>query len=100
MHKLLVLYPPPNDAGHFRNYYANTHVPLVNKIPGLRSFRYGLDARGMGADSPYFGVAELEFDSAAAMGDALDSPEGRATIGDVPNYATGGAVVLHYELAE
>ncbi len=100
MHKLLVLYPPPNDAGHFRNYYASTHVPLVNKIPGLRSFRYGLDARGMGADSPYFGVAELEFDSADAMEAALDSSDGQATIGDVPNYATGGAVVLHYELAE
>jgi hypothetical protein len=29
---------------------------------------------------------------------AQDSDEGRATVADVPNYATGGTVLLQYDL--
>jgi len=29
---------------------------------------------------------------------ARASPEGQATVADIPNYATGGAVALDYEL--
>jgi hypothetical protein len=29
---------------------------------------------------------------------ASESPEGQATLADVPNYATGGVVALNYEL--
>ena len=35
---------------------------------------------------------------AAAMRAAQESPEGRATRADVANYATGGVIVLNYEL--
>ena len=35
---------------------------------------------------------------AAAMSAARESTEGQAVRADVPNYATGGAVVLNYEL--
>jgi hypothetical protein len=30
----------------------------------------------------------------------LASPEGEATAADVPNYATGGALLLHYDVRE
>lgn len=99
MYRVLALYSPPKDPEHFRSYYASTHVPLVNALPGIRSFRYGMDVRGLGGDSPYFCVAELEFDSADALTAALESEEGKATVGDVPNYATGGVTLLHYELS-
>ena len=39
-----------------------------------------------------------DFDDAAAYSAATESPEGQATRADVPNYATGGVVVLNYEL--
>jgi hypothetical protein len=32
------------------------------------------------------------------MGAAFESPEGQAALADIPNYATGGAVALNYEL--
>ena len=99
MYRVWALDPPPSDPEHFRSYYASTHVPLVNALPGLGSFRYSLEPRGLGADSPYFCVAELEFDNADALTAALDSEQGKATVGDVPNHATGGITLLHYELS-
>ena len=98
MHRLLVLCPPPTDPDHFLSYYEDTHLKLVAKIPGLLGYRYGFDvAAGEGA-SPYFCVFEGNFDDAAAMGAGLDSPEGQAALADIPNYASGGAVPLNYEV--
>src|SRR5690349_19929905 len=58
MHRLLVLYPPPADPDHFRNYYEATHIPLVAKMPGLRGYRYGFDVAAGEGESPYFCVFE------------------------------------------
>jgi hypothetical protein len=32
------------------------------------------------------------------MAAGLDSPQGQAALADIPNYATGGAVPLNYEV--
>jgi uncharacterized protein (TIGR02118 family) len=98
MHRLLVLYPPPSDTEHFRSYYEGTHLPLVAKLPGLRAYRYSVDVAAGEGESPYYCVFEADFDDAAAYSAAMGSPEGQAVRADVPNYATGGAVVLTYEL--
>jgi uncharacterized protein (TIGR02118 family) len=98
MHRLLVLYPPPTDPDHFRSYYEATHLKLVEKLPGLLGFRYGFDVAAGEGDSPYFCIFEGDFDDAAAMDAALESPPGQAALADIPNYATGGAVPLNYEL--
>ncbi|MFI5039697.1 MAG: EthD family reductase [Solirubrobacterales bacterium] len=98
MHRLLVLYPPPSDPDHFRSYYEDTHLPLVAKLPGLRAYRYSVDVAGGEGESPYYCVFEADFDDAATYSAALESPEGQTVRADVPNYATGGVVVLNYEL--
>ena len=98
MHRLIVLYPPPTDPDHFRTYYEETHLKLVAKWPGLRGYRYGFDVAAAEGESPYFCVFEADFDDAAAYSAAMASPAGRAVRADVPNYATGGAVVLDYGL--
>jgi len=98
VHRLLVLYPPPTDPGHFRSHYQNTHLPLVAKLPGLRGHRFSFDVAVAEGESPYFCVFEADFDDAAAYSAAMASPAGQAVRADVPNYATGGAVVLNYEL--
>jgi uncharacterized protein (TIGR02118 family) len=98
MHRLLVLYPPPTDPDHFRTYYEGTHLPLVAKLPGLRGYRYSFDVAAAEGESPYFAAFEGDFDDASAMGAALESAEGQAALADIPNYATGGAVALNYEL--
>ncbi len=100
MHRLMVLYPPPEDPDHSRRYYAETHLPLAEKIPGLKGMRYGLGTDAFEGDSPYFCVWEGDFEDEEAMTEALQSAEGQATSGDVPNYASGGAILLHFEAAE
>ena len=98
MHRLLVLYPPPSDPDHFRSYYQDTHLPLAAKLPGLRGYRYSFDVAAGEGESPYYCVFEADFDDAAALSAAQESPEGQALRADVANYATGGVVVLNYEL--
>jgi uncharacterized protein (TIGR02118 family) len=98
VHRLLVLYPPPADPDHFRSYYEDTHLPLVAKLPGLRGYRYSFEVAASEGEPPYFCVFEADFDDAAAYSAAIASPQGQATLADVPNYATRGAVALNYEL--
>lgn len=38
MHVLTVCYGHPADPAAFDSYYASTHRPLAEKIPGLASF--------------------------------------------------------------
>ncbi|GHG02792.1 MULTISPECIES: EthD family reductase [Amycolatopsis] len=98
MHRLTVLYPPPADEAHFRDYYVGTHLPLAAKLPGLVQFQYSFDVAAVRGESKYFAVFHADFESAEAMARALGSEEGKAVAADVPNYATGGAELIHYPL--
>jgi hypothetical protein len=48
----------------------------------------------------YFAVFEAEFADAGAMTAARASPQGQQVAADVANYATGGAVVIHYPVPD
>jgi uncharacterized protein (TIGR02118 family) len=100
MHRLLVLYPHPDNTEHFRDYYLTTHLPLAAALPGLRGMRHGFDVDGLAEDSPYFAVFEADFDNTAALHAALGSPQGQAVAADVANYASGGARLLHYAVQD
>ena len=100
MHRLVVLYRPPEDADHFRSYYVNTHLPLAAKLPGLKKMRHSFDVAALGRPSPYFAIWEGEFDSAEAMVAALSSQEGQAVAADVANYASGGVEMIHFRIEE
>ncbi len=101
MAKLLVLYKTPTDAAAFDKYYADTHIPLARKIPGLRHYEIsrGPVASPAGASGVHL-VATLTFDSLAALQDGLGSPDGQAAAGDLPNFATGGVDLLIFDTAE
>jgi uncharacterized protein (TIGR02118 family) len=97
MHRQLVLYNEPKDPAHFRKYYVETHVPLANKLPGVKATSYSFDVKPLGsAKAPYFCVFEADFESEAALMGALGSKEGQAVAGDVPNYASGGVTMVHF----
>jgi uncharacterized protein (TIGR02118 family) len=98
VHRLLVLYPPPLDPEHFRDYYVRNHLPLTAKLPGLLGYRYSFEVSSAGGEAPYFAVFEADFPDQATMIAALGSEEGRAVMADVDKYATGGMLPLDYKL--
>lgn len=95
MAKLYAVYQQPRDAAAFDAYYFNTHVPLAKTIPGLRSYEVTRgDVMGMAGKHGVYLVATLEFDSMAAIGQAMASPQGQATAADLANFASAGVDVM------
>jgi uncharacterized protein (TIGR02118 family) len=100
MHKILGLYGTPIDSEHFRQYYIATHLPLAEKLPGLRSMDYSFEVDTLGDGASYFCIWAGVFDDAAAADAALQSPEGAELAADTENYATGGLTLLRYTSKE
>ena len=94
MYVLTVLYGHPTDPAAFDAHYASTHVPLVEKIPGLESFTHRHCASLDGSPPPYYLIAELGCASLEVFAAAAQSPERQAAGADVPNFATGGVTMF------
>lgn len=96
MVRLTVLYGHPDDPEQFDRYYRETHIPLAQKMRGLKGWTIGkCEAAVSGQKPEYYMIVGLYADSRAEMEAILASPEGRATVDDVPNFATGGATFLY-----
>jgi len=99
MVKFVVMYGQPEDPAAFDAHYADTHVPLVEKIPNLKRFEAGkVVGTPDGGAPPFYYLAELSFDNAAAMQAAMGSAEGQAAGADVGTFATGGVTVMIVEV--
>lgn len=95
MVKLVVAYGPPEDPAAFDEHYASTHVPLVEKIPGLRRFEAGkVLGTPDGTAAPFYYLAELSFDNADELQTAMGSSEGQAAGADVATFASGGVTMM------
>jgi uncharacterized protein (TIGR02118 family) len=101
MAHVVVMYRTPKDAAVFDKHYFETHVPLVNKMPGLRKYEVsqGPVATPVGP-SPFYLVATLYFDNVAAVKAGFASPEGKAAAADVQKFATGGADMILFDTRE
>ena len=101
MVRLLVLYGQPEDPAAFDKYYEEVHIPIARKLKGLKKWTVGkITGTADGKSSPFYYAADLYMESRAAFEELLASPEGRAAVADVPNYATGGATFLFTEIRE
>jgi uncharacterized protein (TIGR02118 family) len=98
MAELVVLYKMPKDPAAFDKYYAETHIPLAKKLPGLRKYQVskGTVATPAGPSGVYL-VAILTFDDMAAIQSAFGSAEGKAAAADVPKFASGGADLMFFD---
>ncbi len=95
MVKLNVMYGHPTDPDAFEKHYAEVHVPLAQKIPGVANFEAAkVVGAPDGSKADFYRTAELWFEDEAAMGAAMGSPEGKATQEDIGNFASGGATVF------
>jgi uncharacterized protein (TIGR02118 family) len=90
--KLVVLYTQPEDPEAFDEHYFDTHLPLVERIPGLVSAETGKFSAALdGGERAFYRYAELYFTDSEAMGAAFGSPEGQATSTDYQAIAPPGS---------
>jgi uncharacterized protein (TIGR02118 family) len=101
MAHVVVTYKTPKDTAAFDKYYAETHIGLARKMPGLRKYQIsqGPVATPAGPSGAHL-IAVLTFDNMAAVQAAFASPEGQAAAGDVAKFATGGADIMFYDTKE
>jgi uncharacterized protein (TIGR02118 family) len=91
MCRLTVLYNHPTDPEAFDRYYREIHIPMARKMKGLKGWTIGkCQSASPEQAPPYYMIVGLYADSRAALEEILASPEGKATIDDVPRFATGG----------
>jgi uncharacterized protein (TIGR02118 family) len=91
--RLIALYATPEDPAAFDAHYHAVHAPLVRQYPGLIDLRL-TRADGVAERPPdYYLVAEMTFDSRAALDAALASEAGVESGRDLRNFA-GGVTLL------
>jgi uncharacterized protein (TIGR02118 family) len=84
-------YNHPTDPEAFDRYYREIHIPMARKMKGLKGWTIGkCQSASPEQAPPYYMIVGLYADSRAALEEILASPEGKATIDDVPRFATGG----------
>ena len=94
MKKLIALYRAPADADVFMAHYRTTHLPLVEKIPGLvRAELTRIDRTLMGEQGNFL-LVEMIFADAESFKAAMKSPENAATGADLANFAQGLVTVM------
>jgi uncharacterized protein (TIGR02118 family) len=97
MAKVIVLYQKPADPAHFDTHFRTVHMPLVEKMPGLRGYAFGPASGLDGAPAGFFWCFIGTFDSREAILAAFGTPEGEAVVADIPNYSPTGPTILYLE---
>jgi uncharacterized protein (TIGR02118 family) len=92
----VILYGHPADPAAFEDYYANHHIPYAGKhIPNVRGAgNMRVISASDGSPAPYYRVSQLSYDSVDELRAGIASEDGRSTIADLANFATGGATLL------
>ncbi len=98
--KLIVLYNVPEaDQALFDQQYFETHVPLAQKMPGLRGMEICRKPKNMmGGPSPYYLIVTLIFDNRDALKAALGSPEGQEAGNNIMSFASNYITMLSSEV--
>ena len=95
MCRLTVLYGHPKDPSEFDRYYHEVHIPIARTMKGLKGWTIGkCQSATPGEAAPYYMIVGLYATTRADLEAIIASPEGQATIADVPNFATGGFTFL------
>jgi uncharacterized protein (TIGR02118 family) len=95
---VLVLYNQPKDTAAFEKYYAAKHVPLfashAQEIGVTRAEFVKFAATIDGQRPTVYRMADLRFESRAALEKGIATPGFKAVGADLANFATGGVTIL------
>ena len=81
----------------FTSHWLQKHAALCTRLPGLRRYSVNFVDRGRFPKFDYDGFSELWFDSEEALVAALESPEGRTLLADLPNFAKDVTPIIAVE---
>ena len=100
MVKLIALYKRPADVDAFEQHYAQIHIPLVEKIPGIRKTEWTRILASPQGEAPYYMMYEMYFDDMDAYQAAMKSEENRAAGQDLMSFARGIVTLMVAETYE
>ncbi|MGD8616669.1 MAG: EthD family reductase [Gammaproteobacteria bacterium] len=89
MIKFVLLFPRKKGLSRdeFMRQWRDVCVPMVRELPGLRGLVISPVIEQLSAEEPqYDGIAEWWFDDLEAGKAALESPQAKAVIDDMPNF--------------
>ena len=93
-----VLYNQPKDTAAFEKYYAEKHGPLVTahaqEIGFTRAEFVRFSPSADGKPAAFYRQADLRWASREARDKGMATEGFKAVAGDIPNFATGGFIVL------
>jgi uncharacterized protein (TIGR02118 family) len=96
MEKVIVLYGLPDDPEHFRTYYKEKHIPLVEQMPFLIEYSYSFDVQT--SDGMIFCLFEATFSSRDQFLQSMSSECGVRASEDTKNYTSGHISIINYSL--
>ena len=94
MPRLVALYTTPEDSDAFDAHYRDVHTPIVARYPNLRDLRLTKVGGVGGRPAPYYLMAEMVFDTAADLDEALGSEAGADSARDLRNFAGAGVTMF------
>lgn len=97
MVKLVALYRKPVDREAFERAYFETHIPLVNKIPGLQRVEISRITGAPRGEPDFYLVSELSFRDKVAMETAMASPENIEAGKNLMSFAKGLVSFMYAE---
>ncbi|HLT24325.1 MAG TPA: EthD family reductase [Ignavibacteria bacterium] len=99
MTKLVALYKMPADTAMFDKKYFEEHIPLVEKMPGLRKTEI-TKLKSLGGENKWYLQAEMYFDDEDALNAAMGSVEGKAAASNLMSFAKEIVVMMIGEVQE
>lgn len=98
--KLIALYKTPADAQSFDKRYFEEHLPLAEKMPGLKLIEVSKMAGAPVGEPPFYMMAELYFDDMDSLKSGLSSPEGKAAGKNIMSFAGDIVTMMFAEVKE
>ena len=81
----------------FRDHWLNVHADLCTKLPKMRRYSVNFVDHERFPKFGYDGFSELWFDSEADLNAALNSPEGKTLLADLPNLTNDISPIIAVE---
>jgi uncharacterized protein (TIGR02118 family) len=94
--KLVALYKQPQDPAAFDQAYFNSHLPLINKVPGLQKTLITRFTRTLMGEGFYM-MAEMFFNDSSSLKAAMKSPEMAAAGENLESFAAGLVTLMFAE---